>query len=521
MPTPRERPWAFGFLRVMRPVQPGLLPLLTAAEMRAWDRVAMERFGIPERQLMENAGRAAAAVVARLFPEGPVVAAIGRGKNGGDAVVLLRTLRAWGREVVAAPIAGAEMVAELLGGWDLPVAPDLADACARAGVVVDAILGTGARGAPRDEAAAAVRAINGARRPVVALDGPTGVDLSDGSIAGDAVRASVTIAFGALKRGLVLQPGRSRAGRVLAVEVGFPPLPEDGAGAALVTRGWAVPRLPRVKPDAHKGAVGQVTVVAGSAGMAGASILAAMGALRSGAGLVRIVAGDPVRSAFHAAVPEAVVVDRSAPSVADALERGDAAVIGPGLGLSDDARDMLQRVLASGRPAVIDADALTLIAEEPNTLAGHRTGTLLLTPHPGEMARLLQTQVPDVTRDPVAAARAAAARFECAVLLKGAPSMVASPDGSILVNATGHSGVATGGMGDTLAGVAGALLAAGKPPLEAGALALFFAGRAAELAGRGRALLPRDVAEALPLALAEQATSEPADGVLADLSIAR
>lgn len=491
-----------------------MLPLLTAAEMRGWDAHAIEALGVPERVLMESAGRAAALVVARTCPSGRIVGAIGPGNNGGDAVVMLRTLAAWGREVVAVPVGEAEIRADLLHGWTLPVERDLAAACRGASVVVDGILGTGATGAPRPPAAAAVEAMNGSGAAVVALDGPTGVDLSDGSIAGAAVRADLTITFGAPKRGLLVHPGRARAGRVVVVETGFPPYPGAPA-AALVTAEWAASRLPTVAPDAHKGAVGQLLVVAGGRGMGGAAIMTAMGALRTGAGLVRVAAAEENRLALHAAVPEAVFVG-------DDLEAGiaasDAVVIGPGLGTEDAALARLRQVLDAGLPALLDADALNLLAADP-ALIGDGGGHLLLTPHPGEAARLLDVATRDVTRAPFEAAARIAERFRCPVLLKGAPSLVAAPGEQTLVGTTGHSGVATGGMGDTLSGVAGALLAAGLPPRDAGAVALHFAGRAAELAGRGRSLLPRDVAEALPDALSE----EPADlgaGVLLDLRAA-
>lgn len=493
---------------------PPAIPLLTAAEMRAWDAAAIDALGVPERVLMESAGRAAALFVARNCPSGRIVAAIGRGNNGGDAVVMLRSLAAWGRDVVAVPVGETDIPAGLLHGWKIPVDPDLAAACRGAGVVVDGILGTGATGGPRPPAAEAVEVINGCGAVVVALDGPTGVDLSDGSVAGAAVRADVTITFGAPKRGLLLQPGRSHAGRVVVVETGFPPYSGD-APAALVTAEWAAARLPRVAPDAHKGAVGELLVVAGGGGMGGAAIMTAMGALRAGAGLVRVSSAGENRLALHAAVPEAVFVGDD---VEAGIEASDAVAIGPGLGTGEDARATLGKVLAADLPTLLDADALNLLAGDPAML---RDGGdhLLLTPHPGEAARLLEVGIRDVTRAPFDAALAIAERFGCAVLLKGAPSMVAAPGAQTLVGSTGHSGVATGGMGDTLSGIAGALLAAGLPPREAGAVALHFAGRAAELAGRGRSLLPRDVADALPDSLME-APGRLEPGVLLDLRAA-
>lgn len=490
------------------PSSPEPFPLLTSAEMRRWDERSIRTLGIPERVLMESAGRAAARLLHEQYPAGRVAAAVGRGNNGGDAVVLLRALRAWGREVVAVPVGGATLPEELRHGWELPVAPpdEAAEVFRGAGVLVDGILGTGASGPPREPQAALVRALNGAHRPIVALDGPTGVDLTDGSVAGEAVRADVTIAFGAPKRGLVLFPGREHAGRILVVEVGFPPLAPDEASAALLTLPWAGAALPRVPANAHKGTVGAVCVVAGRAGMGGAAIMVAMGALRAGAGMARVVSAEANRVPLQAAVPEAIFVDREGEDVDDALDASRAVVVGPGIGRDGDALLLLRRVLRRFTgPVLLDADALTLLAGHPDLLPPADAGRVLLTPHPGEMARLLETRTEQVVADPFGAAARAADRFGCAVLLKGAPSLVAGGGGPVLASVAGHSGVATGGMGDTLAGVAGAMLARGLRPREAAAVAIHLAGRAAELAGRGRSLLPRDVAEALPRALEEPA----------------
>lgn len=501
--------------------RPELLGLLSAPEMQAWDRRAVEQGGIPERVLMESAGRAAARLVQRLFPEGPVAAAVGRGSNGGDALVLLRCLRAWGREVVAVPVGGSDVGSELLHGWEIPTAAEEQAAAVfrPSGVVVDGILGTGARGAPRAPQAAAVRAINESGRPVVALDGPTGVDLSDGSTPGEAVRATLTVTFGALKRGLLLYPGRACAGRIVVVEVGFPPLRADEAGAALVTPGWAHTHLPARRPNAHKGDAGAVTVVAGRAGMGGAAIMVAMGALRAGAGVVRVVSAEANRLAIQPAVPEAIFVDRAGDAVGDALEAADALVLGPGMGTDEAALSLLRdAVLGSQGPLLLDADALTLLARHPDLLPPDIATRCVLTPHPGEMGRLLDAPIAEVLSDPFGAAQRAAQRFGCCVLLKGSPSLVATPRDPVLASVAGHSGVATGGMGDTLAGVIGALLGAGAEPRAAAALGLHFAGRAAELAGRGPALLPRDVAEALPAALCEAASAPDEPDVLLDLA---
>lgn len=480
-----------------------LMPLPTAAEMAAWDRATIDDLNISEAVLIESAGRAAAHVLHELYPTGTVVAGVGGGHNGADAMVMLRTLAAWGRSVVAVHAGDDSAHDGLKHGWEIPraVPLDCRAVFGCASVIVDGLLGTGARGAPREGHLELIREMNRAAAPVVALDGPSGVDLTDGSILTEAVRADVTVSFGALKRGLCMFPGREHAGRIVVVEVGFPPFEPIASAAALITPGWARKTLPHVPANAHKGVLGTVVVLAGHPGMGGAAIMVGMGALRAGAGAVRIVSPSANRVSIQTALPEALFVDRAGPALGEVAEAADAMVVGPGMGLDDGARAVLGVVLAACEgPIVLDADALTLISWDPEILPAGGRERLLLTPHPGEMSRLLAVPTSEITADPFSAARDAAQRFGCTILLKGSPSIVASPANRTLVNLTGNSGVATGGMGDTLAGACGAFLAAGSTPRDAAALALYFCGRAAEIMGCGRSLLPRDVADALPRA---------------------
>ncbi|HEX8213500.1 MAG TPA: NAD(P)H-hydrate dehydratase [Longimicrobium sp.] len=497
------------------------VPVLAADEMRAWDAHSIRQIGIAEAVLMESAGRSVAAIVQRLCPAGRVVAVVGAGNNGGDALVVARTLRAWGREVVAVAVGKRPPDLSLLHGWEMEIRPagQLSAALSGAAVVVDGLLGTGARGAPREPEAAAIDAIGRSGVPVVALDGPSGVDLTTGAAPGPAIRAAVTVTFGAPKRGLLLFPGREHAGRIVALEVGFAPLAE--AGAELITPGWSAHHLPAVPANAHKGGMGRVLIVAGRRGMAGAAVLAGMGALRAGAGYAILVSPDDNRAIIQGSLPEALFLDRA--SLPDGFAEVDAVVAGPGMGTDDDSLALLRRLGRGAAPFLLDADALTLLARNP-ALRDEIERPLLLTPHPGEMGRLLDRPISAITADPFAAAAEAAERFRCTMLLKGSPSLVAETGSPTLVNVAGHSGIATGGMGDVLSGIAGALVAVGAAPREAAALALFHAGRAAEIAGRGRGLIPRDVAEALPSALCDR-PAETSDlglpGITLDLPPAR
>jgi ADP-dependent NAD(P)H-hydrate dehydratase / NAD(P)H-hydrate epimerase len=401
-----------------------LLPVVTAEEMRSWERRCFAPGGVSERVVMESAGRAAAIATMRTFPEGVVVGAVGKGNNGGDAIVALRTLRAMGREVRAVPVGGATVLTELAHGWEIPLADRSADAFARAGVVIDGILGTGASGAPREPQAEAIREMNRSGRPIVAIDGPSGVDLGTGVVEGDAVEASLTVTFGALKRGLLLHPGRRLAGRILLAEVGFPPLDSGIASAAAITEAWARHHLPAIPPDAYKTSVGLVGIVAGRTGFGGAAIMAAMGALRAGSGGVRIFSTESNRIAAHTAVAEAVFVDRGSPDAFAMLEGTRAAVVGPGMGTDGEARDLLAMILTEfSGSLVLDADAITLLAREPALLRAGRGASCVLTPHPGELARLLGSDIGAVLANRLSAASTVAERFGCTVLAKGMVSI--------------------------------------------------------------------------------------------------
>ncbi|HEX5870867.1 MAG TPA: NAD(P)H-hydrate epimerase, partial [Longimicrobium sp.] len=391
------------------------VPVLAAAEMRAWDEQATGAYGVPERVLMESAGRAVAAVVQRLYPAGRVVAVTGSGNNGGDALVAARTLWAWGRDVAVVHVGSRPLDGALLHGWEMsPV--QAADAFAGAAVLLDGLLGTGASGAPTGAYAAAIAAMNGAGCPVVALDGPSGVDLTTGAAPGDAVRAAVTVTFGAPKRGLLLFPGRERAGRIVAVEIGFPRLADDGTSARLITGAWAHSVLAPVPPNAHKGTMGKVSIVAGRRGMAGAAVLAGLGALRAGAGMGALVSPGPNREILQTALPEALYVDRDNLEP-DFLAGSKAAVAGPGMGTDGDALAVLRTIAEqSDVPLLLDADAVTLLAADPGLRDAFGDRPLVLTPHPGEMSRLLSIPVDEITADPFGAAARAAERFRCTVL---------------------------------------------------------------------------------------------------------
>ena len=507
MPFPPLRPFARGDVRAQ-----------TAAEAAAFDDRAISETGVPQAVLMENAGRAAAAVLDRLYPVGTVVGLVGSGNNGGDALVALRTLSSWGRHVKAVLVADRSPNDPLLHGWPVDVvtddgfeAGDWAAVFSQGDVVIDGLLGTGAHGAPRERVASAIEYINQHGRVVMSLDVPSGIDATTGAVPGAVVDADVTVAFGAPKVGALTPPGRAHVGRHIAVEIGFPPAREADAGAVVVTPDWARARHPERSADAHKNQVGRVLIIGGRVGMAGAVILAVRSAFRSGAGLVRVCSLAANREALQTAVPEAIFVDASdEASVQDAVAKSDAIVAGPGLGADDLAAGQLTHVLEqSHQPLLLDADALNLAARGSVDLRGLASSRpLLITPHPGEMGRLMGDGAEGTTRSGrLDTVRHAAERFGCAVLLKGAPSLVAAPGLRVHIDSQGSSDLAVAGMGDTLAGVCGTLMAQGLDPASAGSVGLYLSGRASRLAGRAAGLTPSDVVRWLPDALSESGSS--------------
>ena len=490
------------------------LPLPRAREMAEIDRRAREEHAVPERLLMESAGRCVAQVVQHFFPEGKVVAAVGSGHNGGDAYIAARALMSWGRDVLAVQAGSRPPDPILAHRWDVPLesGEDTENAFASAAVVLDGILGTGATGTPQRKQARLIEIMNAGPGHRVAVDGPSGVDFTTGAVPGACFVADVTVSLGPPKLGLMFQPARSRCGRLIATEIGFPPVSDDEVSALVITPDWARERLPRRAPDAHKGDAGYLLVAAGRSGMAGAGVLAARGALAMGAGIVRIASDPANRRIAQTAVPEAIfagIDDEEAMAAAGAWAH--AVVLGPGFGQDELAAARLERVLAAtgGRPLLIDADGLNLLARRPDELAALAAKRpVAITPHPGEMARLLGRGIGEIRSDPVAVAREAAQRFGAAVLLKGAPSVVASGDEPVLVTSAGSSAAASGGSGDVLSGACGAGLAAGLSPREALAVGLFYCGRAAMLGpSQGRTSL--DLAEDLPAALENPGAAAP------------
>ncbi len=499
---------------------PGWLdPLPDAEEQRALDAWGIERAGIPSLELMERAGSGLADVVRKLAPRGRIAVVCGKGNNGGDGLVAARRLRERGRAVdvfVLGPLGelrgDARANLERLPGPQ--PAPFWPAALAGAAAVVDAMLGTGFAGAPREPVAGAIAALNASgARVVVACDVPSGVNASTGGTEGAAVRADATVTFHAAKPGLWIAPGKDHAGRLWTVDIGLPPEAPSAPRIGLITP-RVLELVPRRGAGSTKFAAGSVLVCGGSRGLTGAPSLAAEAAMRAGAGYVTVAVPGSLEAIFEGRLVEVMSVglpDEHGALGAGALdavlasaERVQALVLGPGLGRAA-ATQAFVRELASraAQPLLLDADGLNAHAGALERLAT-RSAPTVLTPHGGELARLLDVDSDAVRGSRLACARAAAERSGSVVVLKGDDTLVADPAGDVAISPGGAPGLATAGTGDVLSGAAGALLAKGLEPFEAACAAVLlhvYAGRRAAAHDGPDGVVASDVIAALPAAL--------------------
>jgi hydroxyethylthiazole kinase-like uncharacterized protein yjeF len=469
------------------------------ADIRAAEQALMAR--LPPGMLMQRAAAGLAAVCAGLLPRvygSRAVVLAGSGDNGGDALYAGARLARRGARVVAVAAgsrlhAGGAAALRAAGGLVTgPDAPGLPATMRAADLVLDGLLGIGGRGGLREPQAALAALAEAARRggtTVVAVDLPSGVDADTGAVPGAAVSADVTVTFGTWKTGLLIDPGAARAGLACLVDIGLAahlPAPAAAAyGAADVAA-----LLPRPGRESDKYRRGVLGIVAGSDRFTGAAALAVGGALRGGAGMVRVVTAPAAAAVVRQHWPEAVItVTGEDGGEVGTAGRVQAWLAGPGMGTDEQARRRLAAVLATDLPVLVDADGLTLLAESPALVTGRRPATLL-TPHAGELARLLRTDPAQVTARRAEHARAAARAYGCCVLLKGSTTVIAAGDGPLLVNPTGTGWLATAGTGDVLAGLAGALLAQGLEAAEAAAAAAYLHGISARYAAGGAAEPP-------------------------------
>jgi NAD(P)H-hydrate epimerase len=497
-----------------------LEPLLGADEQRALDQWAIERIGVPGLYLMERAGAGLADVVHERAPRAPVAVVCGKGNNGGDGFVAARLLRQRGHEVrvlALAPVQELRGDARANAERLLGPAPEpfRAERLAGAAVIVDAILGTGFQGQPRDPAAGAIEAINGAAALVVACDVPSGVNGSTGEVQGAAVRADATVTFHAAKPGLWIAPGKDHAGEVHVVDIGIPAggpgEPRVGLIADRVTEG-----IPRRGRESTKFAAGSVLVCGGSTGLTGAPCMASEAAMRAGAGYVTALIPASLNIVFEQRLLEVMTVPlpdaegalepAAAEAVLERAERADALVLGPGLGRRQASFELARELARQVElPLLLDADGLNAHAGRLPALA-ERPAPTVITPHAGELARLLDSDSGAVGARRLDSARRAAAAARAIVVLKGDDTLVAEPDGRVGVSRGGAAALATAGTGDVLSGVIAAYLGKRMDPFHAACAGVYVHAAAGRLAAQRlgpEGVIARDVIEALPAALAE------------------
>ena len=485
------------------------LDLYTAAQTRELDQLAAKNWGLPSLTLMERAGAAAVQRLTRRYPDARnLLVVCGGGNNGGDGYVAARLALEQGLAARVAAVADPERLqgdaahcarrfAEAGPGLiEKTLSPD---AFSRADLIVDALFGTGLSRAAQGAFLDAIDMINEAAAPALALDLPSGLCADAGTPLGAAVKADATLSFIGLKRGLFTGAGPECCGEVLFDDLGAPAglYQEVEAGAALIDPVSVSQGLPRRPRHAHKGDCGHALIIGGDCGYLGAALLAGSAAARAGAGLVTVATRPEHAAQLALFRPELMTVALNAPQdLSGPLRRADVVALGPGLGRGEWASGLFAKALESRLPMVVDADALNLLAADPQ-----RRQNWVLTPHPGEAARLLGTSVQALQADRFAAAAAVREKFGGTALLKGAGSLVLEAQGPIRVNRSGNPGMATGGMGDVLTGLIASLVAQGLAPGDAAVAGVCLHGQAADAcaaASGQRGLLAGDLLAALP-----------------------
>ena len=487
--------------------------ILNAAQMREADRYTIEEIGIPSLVLMENAGRQVVAAIEASYEgalDGRIAVLCGRGNNGGDGFVVARTLLQRGIDTavfvigtVAEVRGDARTNLDILGrlgvtvveindeqAWELHFSE-----ISQCTLIIDAIFGTGLKSALAGMMETVVADVNASSIPIVSIDLPSGLSADTPHILGDCIDASMTVTLAAPKLPLVLPPGEEHAGDVVIADIGIPHEVIDGVEGQRIELLTPEQLREIVEPraaDSHKGDFGRVTIVAGSRGKTGASHLAAMGAMRSGAGLVTVatpasclpIVASMAPELMTEPLPESPEGMVAANAIEDLLAlRHDVIACGPGLGrgpgVAEFVRSLLDRATV---PLVLDADAITVLADDPGGLVGREERDVIITPHPGEMARLVGSSIEEVQANRIDVATDFATTHRVYVVLKGHRTLIATPDGHLYINPTGNAGMATGGTGDVLTGMIAAWLAQLLDAEAACRLAVFLHGAAGDLA---------------------------------------
>ncbi len=505
---------------------------VTAAQMREIDRATIEDFKTPGLELMENAGCALAGAAAELLPaSGQALVIAGKGNNGGDGFVAARHLLERGFDVEVALLTKID---ELNGeaaincrratDRDIPIHQNpsdrqLARLLHEADVVIDAILGTGLSGQVRGRLAEVLRLLAAHQGTIVAADIPSGINADTGALLGEVPRAAITVTFGLAKQGLYLYPGRGYCGEIRVAEIGLAPatIENPELKTYVIDAAQVAAALPARALDAHKGDCGRVLVIAGSTGLTGAAAMASLAAARTGAGLVTLVIPASLNAILETKCTEVMTAPlmdhgcgylrpRNTEALLGLAAGVQSVIIGPGLGRQQATAEMVRGLVAQlDCPVLLDADGINAFAGHVDLLSGY-SGQLVVTPHPGELSRLTGMSVGEIQADRVTAARGWAERLGAVMVLKGAGTVCAAPEGETWINPTGNSGMASGGMGDILSGMIGALLAGGADSLPAAYAGVWMHGRAADIAAAGigpRGYLATDLLQLIPAVYSE------------------
>ena len=518
------------------------MKVVTAAEMRQIDQDTIEGIGIPGIVLMETAGSAIVRSIERHYPTCQRIGIFaGKGNNGGDGIVIARQLSHLGRDVHLFLVSPQESftgeahinlqiatnlglpIEELLTGARFYGTGTVPTTLASCELLVDAIFGTGLRGTVRSPIATVINAINSLSIPILSVDLPSGLDADTGHPLGTCVQADRTVTIGLPKRGLLMHPGAELTGKLEVVDIGFPEQVVDAQDikvnwtTATQASQWVSPR----PAASHKGSYGRVLVVAGSTGMTGAAALASEAALRAGAGLVTLATPKHLNPILEGLLPEVMTLPLSetdtgslaASSISAILEFAEKTksvlAIGPGLSQHPETVSLVHQLVRENREqglglrTVIDADGLNALAQDREIIPLLDRETVL-TPHPGEMARLTNTSVPTLEKDRISTTQQFASEHGLTLVFKGAPTVSADANGEVWINSTGNPGMATGGMGDVLTGVIAGLMAQGIPSKNAAALGVYLHGLAGDIAAETlgmHGLMASDVLKAVPEAI--------------------
>ncbi len=511
------------------------MKVVTSAQMRALDREAIERYGIPGIVLMENAALGVVRCMEERYgsaTDQSVLIFCGKGNNGGDGMAVARHLANRGAQVMVAllgdpdaPTGDAATNLKICRKMQIPIRVvdtvgklrGLSALLKKCDLVVDAILGIGTVPPVRGLVEQAVRKINGSGKPVIAVDLPTGLSADSSELSSQVVQADLTVTFGLPKISLVQYPSMGVAGTVRVVDISLPSVLVEGTDIPLALIGEeALAAVPPRRGDDHKGRAGRVLVVAGSSDMPGAAVMTALASLRIGAGLVYAAVPEGVRAVFHRRLMEGIVIPlaqkarshltpEALPAILGAARGKNVTAVGPGIGLDPDTGEVVRSLLLQSRiPVVLDADGLNQIAQDPGILK-KATVPVIVTPHPGEMAKLTGVSEETLNTRRVDVAREFSRGFGVIVVLKGARSVIAEPGGRAWINTTGNPGMATAGTGDVLTGMISGLIAQGTAPIDAARVGVFLHGRCGDLAAQkrgNRGLVAGDLIREIPRAWA-------------------